>query len=68
MLTQFIKLNEISKGMNPVEQKNIACKCRTASQKYSEIAALLDEAGVALENDKFETCIAKLKKVKAILE
>ena len=67
MANQCIKLDEISKGMNPVDQKNVACNCRIASQKYSEISALFDEAGVALENDKFEVCVAKLKKVKTAL-
>ncbi len=68
MANQYVDLSDIFKGMNSAEQKNIACKCRKASQKYSEVAALFDEAGVALENDKFETCIAKLKKIKAALE
>lgn len=68
MTNQWIVISEIFKGMNFIEQKNMACKCRKASQMYSEVAAFLDEAGVALENDNFNKCVAELKKAKLFLE
>lgn len=68
MVANNINLKEVTRDMSPAKQKETSEKCRAASEKYSEIAALLDEAGVAMENNNFDECIAKLEKAKSSIE
>lgn len=64
MAENSIKISEVTRNMTPEKQKETAEKCRKASLRYAEISALLDEAGVAMENNNFDTCIAKLSAAK----